>query len=146
MSAPRRTGRAQTTTAAISGPLGSGSDAADLTPAASVAAALRGKRSKYGARPTVVDGVRFASRREADRYVTLCWRVRAGEIRDLELQPRYPLHAPNGAKVGTYVADFRYVDADGVTHVEDAKGMPTPLYRWKRRHVEAEYGLLVEEV
>ena len=41
-----------------------------------------------------------------------------GPISDLVLQPWFPL-VVNGELVGTYVADFQYVDGDGQLVVED---------------------------
>ena len=110
------------------------------------------RRSKYHARPVVVDGIRFASTREATRYGELTYLVRAGQITDLTLQPEFPLHAPGLGPgdapcelVGKYRADFAYRTADG-TVVEDVKGVRTALYRWKKKHVEAEYGVTIVEV
>jgi hypothetical protein len=107
-------------------------------------------RSKYHAVPLEVDGIRFASTREARRYGELRLLERAGQIWDLTLQPSFELHAPvnNGprlAPVGVYRADFVYATKDG-TVVEDAKGVRTALYRWKRKHVELEYGVRIVEV
>jgi len=92
------------------------------------------RRSKYNAKPTYVDGIRFDSKREARRYKELTLLLRIGEIRDLELQPKYDLMC-NGQKIGFYKADFRYVDQAGKTVVEDVKSGPTatPVYRLKKR-------------
>jgi hypothetical protein len=38
------------------------------------------KRAKYGAEPTVVDGIRFDSKKEAARYQELKLLAKAGEI------------------------------------------------------------------
>jgi hypothetical protein len=109
------------------------------------------QRSKYGAVPTVLDGVRFASKREAARYATLKLLERAGEIKELELQPRFPLYVcrrQNGElhKVCDYVADFQYREGrDGVLVVEDSKGMRTPTYRLKAKMFTAQYGLEIRE-
>jgi dsDNA-binding SOS-regulon protein len=65
--------------------------------------------SKYGAVRTEVDGISFASKKEARRYSELKLLERAGEIADLQLQPRFPLTV-NGVRVCTYVADFQYRD------------------------------------
>ena len=74
-----------------------------------------------------MDGIVFHSEREMKRYWELKLLVRAGTIVDLELQPRFPLIV-NGAKICTYVADFRYKDLSGRTVIEDVKGMRTPEY------------------
>src|SRR3990167_9782276 len=93
-------------------------------------------RSKYGAQPTEVDGIRFASKKEAHRYAELKLLEKAGEIRDLELQPRFPLEV-QGAVIAEYRGDFRYQERsyEGTcrgcwrTRVEDVKGVRTPVYR-----------------
>lgn len=102
--------------------------------------------NKYRAKPTVLDGIRFASGRECARYVELKLLQRAGKITELALQPVYRLHA-KGVRIGIYRADFKYLDVEtGKYRVEDSKGFPTALYKWKKRHVEAEHGIEIEEV
>ena len=101
---------------------------------------------KYHAKPTEVDGVLFASRLEARRYAELKLLEQAGELRDLELQPRYPLRI-NGQLICTYVADFRYWDVQQEREVvEDAKGVRTREFVLKKKLVKAVYGIDVEEV
>lgn len=107
------------------------------------------KLAKYRAQPTTIDGIRFDSKREANRYVDLCMQRDRGLISDLELQPQFPLSVvtPDGTKViiGRYIADFRY-RRDGELIVEDAKGFRgKELYVWKKKHVEAEYGIAIRE-
>jgi hypothetical protein len=111
-------------------------------------------RSKYHATPLTIDGVRFASTREARRYGELRLLERAGKIWDLTLQPSFDLHAPavlaasrwaRGQLIGVYRADFAYATKEG-TIIEDAKGVRTALYTWKKKHVEAEYGVRIVEV
>ena len=111
---------------------------------------LAAPRQKYGAIPLVVDGVRFASSREARRYGELRLLERAGQIWDLTLQPEFHLHAAGrpddpSELVGKYRGDFAYATKEG-TIVEDVKGVRTPLYRWKKKHVEIEYGIRIVEV
>ena len=120
-------------------------DATEMT-AAEFNAQRSGKPHKYGAVPTEVDGIRFASKAEAKRYGELKLRERAGEIAGLVLQPRFPLTV-NGVKIGTYVGDFLYYDKDcQVTTVEDVKGVATPVYRIKRRLMQALHGIEIVEV
>lgn len=102
------------------------------------------KKSKYRNEPTVVDNIRFASKREAQRYTILKLREKAGEIRGLELQPRYLLQV-GGVNICTYVADFRYWIGDRL-HVEDAKGVRTREYVIKKRLMLAMYGIDISEV
>ena len=115
-----------------------------------------GKRNKYGAESTIIDGIRFASKKESKRYIELRLLEKAGEITELVLQPKYPLMVgdekpvksrtkryPNGRKV-TYIADFKYYDVKkGAPVVEDVKGMDTPASRIKRACVEAYYGIQI---
>jgi hypothetical protein len=109
---------------------------------------MRGRRirHKYGAIPTMVDGIKFASKREANRYRELRLLERAGEIHELTLQPVFPLTAGEGITVGKYLGDFRYYTREGELVVEDVKGMRTPVYRLKKRIVEACYGIQIREI
>lgn len=117
---------------------------------------LKAPRSKYGAKPMVVDGIRFDSTKEARRYRELRLLEKAGHIRDLELQPRFPLEVverwrPHGTvkTCGYYTADFRYVDAEtAAVIVEDVKSGPTKTaaYRLRKKLVEAIHGVTITEV
>ena len=117
---------------------------------------MRRNGHKYNAQPTMVDNIRFASKAEAKRYGELKMLEKAGKISDLCLQPRFPLLLANRLGIGTvslgvYVADFQYVEythpsAPGVLITEDVKGVKTPLYRWKKKHVEAQYGITITEI
>lgn len=106
------------------------------------------KRSKYGAQPTEVDGIRFHSKKEAEYYLTLKLREKAGEVRGLALQVPFVLSV-GAVSIGKYLADFVYeerIGQDWCHRVKDTKGMDTPLSKWKRRHVKAQYGIEVEIV
>lgn len=96
------------------------------------------RTSKYAAIRTEVNGIMFASKREAKRYSELCLLERAGEIASIELQPKFPC-VVNGQKVCTYIADFAYLNSQGSRIVEDVKGFKTPMYRLKKKLVEALY-------
>lgn len=87
--------------------------------------------SKYSAKPTSVDGIRFASKAESRRYSELKCLERAGIISHLELQPRFPLIV-NGQHICTYVGDFRYVE-NGKPATEDVKGFKTDVYTIKKK-------------
>jgi hypothetical protein len=101
--------------------------------------------SKYKSKATTIDGIRFASKAEARRYGELKVMLGAGLISDLELQPSFPVRI-NGIKVFTYKGDFQYRDQGG-TVVEDVKGFKTPVYRLKKKCVEAFYpGTVITEV
>ena len=100
-----------------------------------------GRRRKYNAKPTLADGIRFDSKREAQRYHDLQALRLAGGVRWFARQPRFVLDG--GVE---YVADFVVVYADGRVMVEDVKGFRTKTYRLKRRQVCARYGLEIQEV
>jgi hypothetical protein len=104
------------------------------------------KPNKYKAKKTVLDGITFDSGREAKRYRELTLLVRAGQIDCLERQPVYPILVA-GRAIATYRGDFRYVDKrSGSQRIEDAKGMRTPVYKLKKKLVEAIYGITIVEV
>jgi hypothetical protein len=109
----------------------------------------RRKPGKYLSVKTEVDGITFDSQAEATHYWDLKQRDRAGEIRDLELQPVFPLIV-NGVKVAQYRADFAYVDVgSGRRVIEDVKSETTrrtSTYRLKKKMVKAIYGIDIEEV
>jgi len=124
------------------------------------------RRHKYGAKPTVVDGIRFASMKEAKRYGELKMLQKAGRLWHLELQPEFELnvYARNEhgepKRIGKYVADFKYfalpdfgewtppydVPPFPVWVIEDVKGIKTPVYRLKKKMAEAIYGITIREV
>lgn len=104
----------------------------------------RAEMSKYRAVKTVVDGITFASKAEAKRYQEIKWLLFSGKIERCSRQNRFPLLV-NGVKIGDYVADFVYWE-NGKQVVEDVKGFKTPLYRWKKKHFEAQYGVAITEI
>lgn len=113
------------------------------------------RRSKFNAVKTVVDGFTFDSKAEAARYGVLKLREKAGEIDGLVLQPEFVLTVDRiedgePREIGVYRGDFRYRDhvasAQPFVVVEDVKGFKTPLYRWKKKHVEAQYGIQIREI
>ena len=126
-------------------------------------------RSKYKAVKTTIDGITFDIKKEAKRYTELKLLERAGMITHLELQPTFQITV-NGVNICKYKADFRYFtvraesnersynskgewqtptktgDKEGQI-VEDVKGFKTPIYRLKKKLVEACYpGTQIKEV
>jgi hypothetical protein len=114
---------------------------------------IMGKRSKYRAKATIIGGIKFPSKHEADRWSQLCLQQSAGRISLLRRQVPFQVHVTvmGGKSVGglvpvfKYYADFTYT-RDGVMVVEDAKGFKTPMYRLKKKCVEAQYGFKIVEV
>ncbi|MCH8136651.1 MAG: DUF1064 domain-containing protein [Proteobacteria bacterium] len=104
--------------------------------------------NKYRNKPKIIDDIRFASIREANRYLELKLLKRAGEIQDLELQPSFdfPIKYESGRKI-RYVADFRYIDCDTAkVIVEDVKGVHTPVYKIKKAMLRYFHGINVIEL
>jgi len=109
------------------------------------------KPTKYRAKKQVVDGITFASRAEARRYIELNFLQQVGDVSGLKLQVPFVL-APavliRGANRKSpalrYVADFVYM-RDGARVIEDVKGAMTQAYRIKR-HLMAVQGLHITEV
>ena len=107
------------------------------------------RTSKFNAKRTVVDGITFDSRREADRYLVLKSMEEDGVIEDLRRQVRYelvPAFDVDGKHYRPvyYVADFVYRE-NGHEVIEDVKGMKTDVYRLKAKLVAYRYGMNIRE-
>jgi len=101
--------------------------------------------TKYRAVKTEVDGIIFDSKKEAARYKELILLKKSGVISHLELQPTYDC-VVSGKKICRYRADFRYFDKKGCV-IEDVKGYKTPVYKLKKKLVEALYpGVKIVEI
>lgn len=118
--------------------------------------------NKYHAKKTVVDGITFDSKKEAERWQELKLLESAGEISDLQRQVEYILIPEQrepytiGKRGGivkgklierkaSYIADFVYKE-NGETVVEDAKGMRLPDYKLKRKMMLYLHGIRIREV
>lgn len=102
-------------------------------------------RSKYGNKRTKIDGITFASKAEANRYLILKSREQAGEIQDLHCHPRFVIQESfwnegNHVRAITYEADFEYYLPDGVQVVEDVKGVETKVFKIKAKMFKKHYG------
>lgn len=109
------------------------------------------RRSKYGVnidpkgkRQRTANGIQFASQLEHDRYLILQFREKRGDIRELELQPAFHIEI-KGKRICKYVADFRYQVGD-LEIIEDVKGVKTPVYKLKKKMVEAQFGIVITEI
>ena len=125
------------------------------------------RHSKYGNRKTVVDGITFDSKKEANRFRELQLLEQAGKITALQRQVKYVLIPTQrefsneiykkGAHQGhfkpgkvlekecSYIADFAYIQ-DGAYVVEDTKGVRTEAYKIKRKLMLERYGIQIREV
>lgn len=102
------------------------------------------KRSKYRNVITYVDGIKFHSAFESERYVELKLMLKAGIITDLVLQPRFEIcpaftdNKGNKHQNIEYIADFMY-SQEGVTVVEDVKGEETSDFKIKMKFFLRQY-------
>ena len=107
--------------------------------------------SKYNAKGKWLDGRWFDSQMEAARYLQLKELRKANLISEIEFQPEFSVSI-NNKQMFVYKADFSYNLIDPVTSrplehiIEDVKGMKTPVYRLKKKMVEAAYDIFVAEL
>lgn len=104
---------------------------------------LNARIPKYRAVQTVVDGKKFASKKEARRYKELKLLTRAGEIAGLRCQVTFTL-VVNDVHICKYIADFVYFE-NGKKIVEDTKGFLTKEYKLKRKLMKAVHGIEIRE-
>jgi len=100
--------------------------------------------SKYNSQKTEIDGIIFDSKKEAAYYYELKLRRMAGEITEVELQPKFVLmegFEKNGKTYRpiTYHADFLVTLTDGTQEVIDVKGYKTEKFRIKQKLFERRY-------
>lgn len=114
-------------------------------------ATLKGAQvNKYRNIKVTIENIKFASKREATRYVDLKHMLQLGLIEDLRRQVVFQL-APAVMVKGRnrpplrYIADFVY-RKDGQQVVEDVKGRITEGYRIKRHLMASVLGIQVVEV
>lgn len=123
-----------------------------------------GKRqNKYHNKPEERGRIKFQSKKEAKRYDDLMLMLKAGQIRDLQLQRDFTLQeaytTPEGKRIRAirYRADFVYErrtlpDQNGNTYwilvAEDVKsrGTRTQVYIDKKKQMQFLYGIHIEEV
>jgi len=98
-------------------------------------------RHKFMAKPQELDGIKFASKKEAKRYKELKILQASGEV--LFFLRQTPFHLQGGIK---YLSDFLVFWNNGTVTIEDVKGLKTPMYKTKRKQVQATYPIVITEV
>ena len=98
-------------------------------------------KHKFRAIQTELDGIKFASKKEARRYRELRLLEKSGEL--LFFLRQVPFHLPANVK---YVCDFLCFWKDDTVTVEDVKGIKMPMYVLKKKQVEAIYPIKIMEV
>ena len=129
----------------------------------------RSSKLKYGSKKTILDGIAFDSKKEANRWAELKILEKAGKIEDLRRQVKFVLipaqyedstevyqRGPNKGKPKrgkllehecSYVCDFAYrVTETDRTVVEDTKGFRTKDYVIKRKLMLERYKIRIQEV
>ena len=99
----------------------------------------RARGSKFGAKKTIVDDIKFDSSVESKYYLHLKERAIRGEILHLELQPSYVImegFRRHGVKIRdvNYIPDFKYWDVKREKLIIcDVKGAPDATYKLKAK-------------
>lgn len=98
-------------------------------------------KQKFNNIPTNVDGIRFSSKKEARYYQDLLLARRSGDL--LYFLRQVPFHLPGGIK---YIVDFAEFWKGQPVRYVDVKGFKTPIYRLKKKQVEALFPVQILEV
>lgn len=98
-------------------------------------------KHKFHAKPTINDGIHFASKKEAKRYEELRRLQQHGDV--LFFLDQVPFRLPGGVK---YRCDFMVFWVDGTVTIEDVKGMKTDMYLTKKKILEALYPIEIKEI
>lgn len=102
---------------------------------------MRKIRHKFNAKPTISDGIRFDSRREAAYYDQLKIMQKVGEV--VFFLRQVPIHLPGNVR---FVIDFLEFRSDGTVHFIDVKGFEIEQFKIKKRIAESEYPIEIEVV
>lgn len=103
---------------------------------------------KYNNKKVELDGIKFDSKAEAQRYCELKLLQKAGKITDLQAHVKFELIPKNKFECAVkYIADFTYTE-NGILVVEDVKSKPTKTkdYIIKRKLMLHVHGIRVKEV
>lgn len=101
---------------------------------------------KYHNKKIVIDGIKFDSIKESNRYRELKLLQKANLITELELQKKFELQPSyinnkcQKVRAITYIADFFYYDKQKDQYIiEDVKGYRTDVYKLKKKLLEYVY-------
>ena len=114
---------------------------------------ITARHGKYNAVKTQIDGIKFASKKEAEYYKNLLLLKQAGEVIDIKLQPEFELqeeYVKDGVKIRPikYIADFLVVYKDEHIEIIDTKGYrKDKVYLLKKKLFHYKFkGLTIKEV
>lgn len=110
--------------------------------------------NKYNNTKISINGQKFDSMKEFNRYNELLLLERAGAIQDLQRQVPFVLIPSQYVAIDgktklverecKYIADFVYTE-NGETVVEDTKGVKTDVYKIKKKLMLYTHGIQVKE-
>ena len=110
-------------------------------------------KNKYHNKKVIYNGIKFDSKKERARFITLKQLEKAGIIKELELQKKFLLQEgytnAKGKRIRPiyYIADFYYYDyINNKWVVEDVKGVRTDVYKLKKKLFEYKYNLTIDEL
>ena len=97
------------------------------------------KRNKYNNKKTVIDGIKFDSKKEGEYYLYLKSEMKKGKILYFEMQKKYTLipkqiDKETGKTIErkmTYKADFTVFYKNKNPEIIDVKGFKTEVYKIK---------------
>lgn len=97
-------------------------------------------KSKYNSKITIIDGIRFHSKKEAEYYSKLKLYEKEGHIHRIHRQVIFDLPGPS-----KYLCDFMiiYFEPKMIDYI-DCKGYDTPLSKLKRKQVKDLYGIEIK--
>ncbi|MFM0608713.1 DUF1064 domain-containing protein [Paraburkholderia sediminicola] len=116
------------------------------------AAPVAARASKYGNEKAMHEGMKFDSKRELRKWLSLLDQQAAGVISGLQRQ--VPFVLAESVDLGEkrrkpamrYFADYVYtIVATGERVVGDAKGKKTPDYRMKKHLMASVHGIVIQE-
>lgn len=107
--------------------------------------------SKYRNKRVVVDGIKFDSIKESERYSLLKIAKEKGGIKDFQMQVPFRFMI-DGKLMFTYKLDFMIEFNDGSFKYEDVKPfdiksgkyLSTDVFKLKRKIIEANYNIKIE--
>lgn len=97
-----------------------------------------------------LDGITFDSRLEMEFYAELRQRELAGEIRDIEYHPSFPVEI-SGKPYAVYTADFSFVElmpASGlrIVDVKSTGSRKDAAFKLRKKAAELAHGIKIEEI
>lgn len=103
------------------------------------------KQDRFGVQHIIRDGIRYDSKAEYEYRGKLDLLAKVGDITGYDYHVQIPLVASTGELVGHYEVDYLVYMPDGSQQYHDVKapGTITDLFKWKARHVKAQYGVEV---